>query len=61
MCPCSNTGVEQTTNKSQHTNLTPKKKIPPPLLPGFELQPFDHESGALTNKLSWLPLVLVVC
>ena len=23
-------------------------------------QPFDHKSSALTNKLSWLPVVLVV-
>ena len=33
-------GVEQTTNKSQHTKLILEKKILPPLLPGFELTTF---------------------
>ena len=33
-------GVERTPNKSQHTKLTPEKKILPPLLPGFELATF---------------------
>ena len=45
-------GMERTPNKSQHTKLTLEKKILPPLLPGFELATFDHESGALTSKLS---------
>ena len=40
-------GVKRTPNTSQHTKLTLDKKTLPPLLPGFE--PFDHESGALTN------------
>ena len=40
MCHCSNTGVERTPNKSQHTKLTLEKKILPPLLPGFELTTF---------------------
>ena len=44
--------MERTPNKSQHTKLTLKNKILPPLL--WE-QLFDHESGALTNKLSRLP------
>ena len=35
-CHCSNTGVERTPNKSQHTELTPEKNILPLLLPGFE-------------------------
>ena len=39
-CHCSNMGVEQTRNKSQHTKLTLEKKIFPPLLPGFELATF---------------------
>ena len=51
MCHCGNTGVERTPNNSQYTMLTLEKKILPPLPPGFELTPFDHESGALTNKL----------
>ena len=37
MCHCSNTGLERTPSKSQHTHLTLQKKILPPLLPGFEL------------------------
>ena len=44
--------MELTTTESQHTKLTLEKKILPPLLPGFELATFDHESGVLTNKLS---------
>ena len=40
MCHYGNTGVEQTSNKSQHTKLTLEKKILPPLLPGFELATF---------------------
>ena len=39
-CHCGNTGVERTTNKSQHTKLILEKKILPPLLPGFELATF---------------------
>ena len=39
-CHCGNNGVERTPNKSQHTQLTMKKKILPPLLPGFELATF---------------------
>ena len=56
MCHCGNTGLERTPNKSQHTKLTLEAKILPPLLPGFELTSFDHESGALTNNY----LVIVV-
>ena len=44
--------MERTPIKSQHTNLTPEKKILPPLLLGFEFATFDRESGALTKKLS---------
>ena len=39
-CHCSNTGMERTPNKIQHTKLTLQKKIYPPLLPGFELATF---------------------
>ena len=46
--------MERAPNKSQHTKFTLEKKILLPLLPGFELTTFDHESGALTNKLSRL-------
>ena len=36
-CHCSNTEVERTPNKSQHTKLTLVKNTLLPLLPGFEL------------------------
>ena len=39
-CHCGNTRVEWTPIKSQHTKLTPEKKILPPFLPGFELATF---------------------
>ena len=42
MCNCSNTGVERTLDKSQHTKLTLEKKFPPPLLPGFEPVSYTH-------------------
>ena len=41
MYHCSNMGVEQTPNKSQHTKLTLEKKFLPPLLPGFKLTTFQ--------------------
>ena len=40
MCHCSNRGVEQTPNKSQHAKLTLEKKILLQLLLGFELTTF---------------------
>ena len=39
-CHCSNMGVEQTPNKSQHTKLTLEKKILPPPLSRFKLATF---------------------
>ena len=39
-CHCGNTKVERIPNKGQHGKLTRKKKILPPLLPGFELETF---------------------
>ena len=54
-CHCSKTGLEWTPNKSQHTNLTPEKKILPPLLLGFDLVTFRSQVWSSTNKLSWLP------
>ena len=36
MCDCSNTGVEQTKNKSQHRKLTVERKVFPLLLPWIE-------------------------
>ena len=41
-CPCGNTGVKRTPNKSQHTNLTLEKKILPPLPLGLELATFRY-------------------
>ena len=40
-CHCSNTGVEQTPNMSQHIKLTLEKKILLLLLPGFKLATFQ--------------------
>ena len=52
--PLRNLQVERTSNKSQHTKLTLEKKILPLLLlvRDSKSQPFDHESGALNDKLS---------
>ena len=55
MCHCSNTGVEQTLNKSWHTKLTLGKKFSCCSCWDSHSQPFNHKSGALTNKLPWLP------
>ena len=44
-CHCSNTGVERTPNNSKHRKFSLEK-------PGLELQPFDHEPGALATELS---------
>ena len=53
-CYCGNLGLERAPNKSQHTKLTleRKKKISLCSCRDSNLQPFHHESGALTNKLS---------
>ena len=48
-------GVERTSNKSQHTNLTLETKLSRRSCQVSNSQPFDHKSGALTNKLSRLP------
>ena len=48
---CSDTGVEWTPNKSQHTNLTLEKKILLPLLPRFRLATFWSWVRHSTNKL----------
>ena len=51
MCYCSNTGVEQTLNKSQHTKLT-LEKIFYCACWDSNSQPFDHESDALQTSYS---------
>ena len=51
MCVC----VERTSNKSQHPKLTLTKKFSRRSCRDSNSQPFDHESGALTNKLPLLP------
>ena len=43
-CHCGNTGVEQTSNKSQHKKLTLEKKILPLLLPSFKLATFQSRA-----------------
>ena len=54
-CHYGNTGVERTPNKNQHTKLTQEKKFSRRFCRDSNSQPFDHKSGALTNKLSRLP------
>ena len=51
-CHCGNTGVERTLNKSQHTKLTLENKFSRGSCRDSNSQPFDHQSGALTNKPS---------
>ena len=58
-CHCGNTGVEQTPNNSQHTKSTLEKKNLLPLLPGFKLATFQSGVQRFTNKLSWLPGMLL--
>ena len=55
MCHCSTTGLEQTSNKSQHTKLTLEKKIFPPLLSRFELASFGSWIQRSANKLFQCP------
>ena len=57
-CHCSNSGVEWTLNKSQHTKLTLEKKILLLLLPGFELTTFRSwdclsYQQAINNAVQW--------
>ena len=56
MCHCGNTGVERTSNKSQHTQLTLEKKILPPLLPGFE--PATFRSRVRRSNQQDIPALL---
>ena len=49
-CHYCNTGMERTSNKTQHRKLTLEKKILPPLLSRLEPQPRDHESSALPTS-----------
>ena len=57
MCHCSNTGMEQTPNKSQHINLTLEKKILQPLLPGFELPTLRSQVQLLPTSYPSSPTV----
>ena len=50
--------MEQTPKESQHTKLTLEKKFSRRSCLDPNSQTFDHESGALTNKLSWYQLLL---
>ena len=47
-----NRGLERTPNKSQHTKLTPEKKILPPLLPRFELATFRSRVQRFENEFT---------
>ena len=54
MCHCDNTGMERTPNESQHTSWLWRRKFSRFFCRDLNSQPFDHKSGALTNKLSCL-------
>ena len=55
MCNCSNMGAEQTPNKVSTQIWLWKRKFSCHSCLDSNLQPFDHESSTLTNKLSQLP------
>ena len=57
-CHCGNTRVERTQNKSQHTKLTPEKKILPPLLSGFELATFRSRVRRSYQQATPAPYVM---
>ena len=59
-CHCSNTGVGQTPNKSQHTKLTLDKKILPPLLPGFEFATFRLQVQRFNQQVTPAPVPLCI-
>ena len=50
MCNCSNTGVEWTLDKSQHTKLTLERTFSHRSCQDLNLQSFDHESDALPTN-----------
>ena len=55
MCYCGNMGVEWIRNKSQQRKLTlEREKISRRTCRDLNLQPFNHESSALTTDLSLL-------
>ena len=54
-CHSSNTGLERTPNKSQHTNLTLEKKILPPLMQGFEFATLRLRVRLSTNAYTSYP------
>ena len=53
-CHCGNTGVERTTNRVSTKSWLWKRKVFCRSCQDLNSQPFDHESSALTNKLSRL-------
>ena len=59
---CSNTGMERTLHKSQHTKLTLKRKILPPLLLGFKLttfrSPVRRSTDMLSRLLLWVTFII---
>ena len=58
-CHCNNTKVEETLNKTQHTNLSLKKRILLLLLLGFKLTTFRSQVQRSTDKLFQLPLTYI--
>ena len=56
---CGNMGVERILNKSQHKSWLWRRKFSCRSCRDSKSQPFDHKSGALTNKLSqlWLSTI----
>ena len=58
-CHCGNTGVERTPKKESAEKVNPREEKFPAAPAGIRTRNlFDHESGALTNKLSWLTGIL---
>ena len=57
-CRCSNTGLERTPNQSAQ-KVNAEEKLLPPLLPGIEMRPSDHESVALPRTLHSTNKILV--
>ena len=58
-CHCGNTMIVRTPSKCQHTKLTLKKKILPPLLPGFE--PATFQSRVWRSSQQAVPADLDYC
>ena len=60
MCYCGNTGVERTPNKESAHKVDWRRKFSRCSCRDSNSQSSDHESGALTNKLSRLKNILLI-